>query len=280
MPATYDTSTLNQLTSHAGDWTDDLLGRLDPDGTLAAGITRLLTAYCDMSTLRGKRLLDFGCGVGASSLHLARVLPETEIVGVELKAEQVQLGNRLSAYHHLTNVRFLASPAGDRLPANLGTFDVITLCAVYEHLLPHERRTVLPLLWRALKPGGVLLLTGTPYRWFPVEHHTTGLPLVNYVPNGLAHRIAQRFGKFRSKGDWCAYLRAGIRGGTEWSVLREIGAGRVMAPRTSDRATYWLTGTSSSHRGIKRLLAAGFRLTDRLLGTIPSTHLDIAIRKH
>lgn len=280
MGANYPTAILDLLAAHAGDWTDDLLGRLDPDGTLAISIARHLTSYCDVDALRGKRLLDFGCGVGSSSLHLARLLPETEIVGVELNAEKVRLGNHLAAYHELTNLRFLASPRGDQLPPEIDSFDVVTLCAVYEHLLPRERRTILPLLWRALKPGGTLLIGGTPYRWFPIEHHTTGLPLVNYLPAFLVLPLAQRFGKYRHKGDWSTYLRAGIRGGTEWSVLREIGDGTIAQPRDSDRAEYWLAGTSRRYRELKHALATLYRLTDRVLGTVPATHLEIAIHKH
>jgi hypothetical protein len=73
--------------------------------------------------------------------------------------------------------------------------------------------------------------------------------LLNYLPNQLTLALAQRFGKYRHKGDWPAYLRAGIRGGTEWSVLREIGyPAEVLQPRQGDRADHWLTGTSSQRR--------------------------------
>jgi SAM-dependent methyltransferase len=278
MPFTYDPATLELLTSHVGEWTEDLVSRLDPNGGVATGVTRQVRAFVDPA--RVTRLLDFGCGAGASSLALARLLPHAEIVGVELNATHVELGNHLRTYHNLTNLRFIVSPSGDQLPADLGQFDVITLCAVYEHLLPHERRQVLPLLWNALKPGGVLLVNGTPYRWFPLEHHTTGLPLLNYLPDRLAHALAQRIGKYPDKGEWASYLRAGIRGGTEWSVLREIGhRADVLQPREGNRAAYWLTGTSASYRGVKRLIATGFAFADRLFGTIPCTHLEIAIRK-
>ena len=62
-------------------------------------------------------------------------------------------------------------------------------------------------------------------------------------------------------------------------MLREIGAGRIEPPLESDRAEYWLTGTSQRHRGLKRVIAGFFRLMDRWMGTVPSTHLEIAIRK-
>ena len=205
MPATYAPDTRALLAAHAGEWLEDALSRLDPDGEVATTLIRQLTAYLDLSQCRGKRLLDFGCGVGASSLAIARLLPETEIVGVELNRERVRIATHLRNDAGLTNLRFLASPAGDQLPSDIGTFDYVMLSAVYEHLLPHERRVTMPLLWNALKPGGILFISGTPHRWFPIEHHTTGLPGLNYLPDSLTHALGSRFGKYPQKGTWGEY---------------------------------------------------------------------------
>ena len=70
---------------------------------------------------------------------------------------------------------------------NFGSeFDVIQLNAVFEHLVPQERKKLMPDLWQRLRLGGYLVLTETPWRWFPIETHTTGLPFVNYMPDRLA----------------------------------------------------------------------------------------------
>jgi hypothetical protein len=39
------------------------------------------------------------------------------------------------------------------LPADLGEFDFIMFNAVFEHLLPHERPKLLPLVWSACGPA-------------------------------------------------------------------------------------------------------------------------------
>lgn len=281
MSTSYTPYTMTMLSAHAGDGLDDLLGRLDPNGGVAQTLEHQLRAYLDLLTCRGKRLLDFGCGVGASSLALARLLPDTEIVGVELNAEQVTIGNHLRIEQGLTNLRFLASPSGDELPANLGQFDYVVLSAVYEHLLPHERRVTMPLIWRCLKPSGILFINQTPHRWFPHEHHTTGLWALNYLPDSLAYAVGSRFGKFPRQGTWSDYLRAGIRGGTERSMQRDLGpTAHVLQPRHEDRAAYWFRHLSPSHRHIKRALMHVFRMSDRLFGTIPGTHVDVAFQKH
>ena len=281
----YDAATLEQLSAHAGPELEDLLSRLDPKGQVARILTTQIRAYVDLESLAGTRLLDFGCGVGASSLALARFLPHTEIVGVELNAEKVRIGTLLKSQDGFTNLCFLASPAGDRLPAAIGTFDTIMLSAVYEHLLPEERPVVLPLLWSALNPGGVIFINQTPHRWFPKEHHTTNLWGVNYLPARLASRMASLSGRDVRDDDWPTLLRKGIRGGTERSIVCELTSGRTQDARIlqpidfRDRADYWLQHTSARYRPLKRVLASGFRLSEQMFGTIPATHVDVAIQK-
>ncbi len=145
---------------------------------------------------------------------------------------------------------------------------------------------MLPLLWEHLGPGGTLLINQTPYRWWPFEHHTTGLPLLNYAPDWLAYRLSRhsRTGReWNRKRDWPGLLRAGIRGGTEreiLKILRTHAPGATIAqPINSSRAQYWLEGTSSRYRAAKNLIASLYGITDSLFGTLPGPHLDVAIRK-
>jgi len=49
--------------------------------------------------------------------------------------------------------------------------------------------------------------------------------------------------------------------------------------RYRDRADYWLSGTSARLRRPKKAIAALFRATDRLFGTVLSMNLDLAVRK-
>jgi len=47
------------------------------------------------------------------------------------------------------------------------------------------------MLWSLLRPGGVLFVNQTPYRWRPLEYHITSLPFVNYLPAFAAMRVAR-----------------------------------------------------------------------------------------
>ncbi len=155
-----------------------------------------ILSYVSPEDFAGKRLLDFGSGSGASSMVLARMFPETAIVGVELDRKSVELARHRAEFYGVSDrVRFEVSPDPNSLPDEIGEFDSIVFSAVLEHLLPGERRTILPLLWPHLKQDGLFFINQTPYRWSLFEGHTTGLPLLNYLPDRLALFYSRRFAK-------------------------------------------------------------------------------------
>ena len=271
-------------------WLCDSLARHDDSEYVKRVLSNQLTSYFAPSDFRGKRLLDFGCGSGASTLCMAAMLPETEIVGIELNARSVELARQVLAVRRLSNVQFFRSSDPNSLPPGIGSFDFVMLSAVYEHLLPEERRRVMPLIWASMNYGGVLFVNQTPYRYFPYEHHSTGLWFINYLPDRFAQFFARHLSRINPEvnhsPDWSIHLRGGIRGGTEAEIcsnLRlapEAGRPTVIQPRNQDRAAYWLSCTDPArYRVLKKSTAALFRLTDKLWGTVPSMNLDVVIRK-
>lgn len=199
---------------------DEILRDESPDyvqKNLHAGILE----YVPAEKINGRSILDFGCGSGASTMILSRMFPDSEITGIELDADLLSAARaRAAFYGREKQIRFYLSPGPDRLPEEPPLFDFIVFSAVFEHLLPDERRTLLPLLWSRLNPGGVLFLNETPYRCFPVETHTTaGLPLINYLPDRAAGFLARRCSRKNLRHDsWETLLRKGIRGGSKKEI--------------------------------------------------------------
>jgi 2-polyprenyl-3-methyl-5-hydroxy-6-metoxy-1,4-benzoquinol methylase len=195
----------------------DSLARHDDPEYVCKVLRRQLLAYFDASVFGNKRILDFGCGSGASTFCMATMFPQTEVVGVELDDANVRLAEGILSVRRLPNVQFHLSTDANSLAPDLGSFDFVMLSAVYEHLLPGERRQIMPLLWSKLKDGGFLFVNGTPHRYFPYEHHSTGLWFVNYLPDRMTMVLARNFSKMHQQlnksRDWKGHLRGGIRGG-------------------------------------------------------------------
>jgi 2-polyprenyl-3-methyl-5-hydroxy-6-metoxy-1,4-benzoquinol methylase len=245
--------------------------------------------YVTAGDFEGKRILDFGCGSGSSTMVLARMFPRSFIVGVELSPEYLGIARERQRFYGYENVTFLQSPAGTSMPDGLGQFDFIVMSAVFEHLLPGERRTVMPLLWAHLEIGGCLLLNQTPHRFFPFESHTTGLPLINYLPDRLAHFAARRFSpRELGRESWESLLRKGIRGATEREILASFGNATgdslpaLLAPRRPrhrDRVDVWYAALSPRHRALKTACREVLRVVERVLGTTWVVNLSLAIGK-
>ncbi len=266
-------------------WALDEILREESPQRVELAVRATLLSHVEAARFRGARILDFGCGSGASTSVLGRIFPDSEVVGVELDPELLELA-RLRAEHYGNEaVRFEASPSPEEVPAGLGTFDFLYLSAVWEHLLPRERRTLPRTLWGLLRPGGVLFVTETPHRWFPWETHTTGLPLINYLPDGWAERLARRSARVGAEDSWDRMLRNGLRGGTVGEILRVLRAGDdgdpLLLPPLStagrDEAELWYR--KGDHDAGRRMAAAGFRLVERAGVSAFLPYLNVAILK-
>jgi 2-polyprenyl-3-methyl-5-hydroxy-6-metoxy-1,4-benzoquinol methylase len=248
-----------------------------------------ILSYVGKEEFAGRRVLDFGSGSGASSMVLARMFPEAKIVGVEVVSKFVELARHRAAFYGVDGrVSFQLSPASSTLPAEIGDFDYIVFSAVYEHLYPSEREVILPLLWSHLKPSGVLFLDQTPYRWFPIEMHTTGLPLINYLPDRLTLYCARRFSKRVSlNASWLDLLRSGIRGGSTREIMsilnREGGKAELLNPSylgVKDHIDLWYQLSSTTRKPLtKKLMMWGFRAVKAVTGMTIIPSLSLAIRK-
>ena len=216
------------------------------------------------------------------------MFPQTDIVGVELVREHVELARRRARFCGSDNLTFEQSPDGSSLPPGAGDFDFIVLSAVYEHLLPDERRTLLPLLWKHLRPGGILFIDQLPYRWSPMEKHTTGLPLLNYLPDRWVHSLATRYGREAGRPlSWEDLLRKGIRGGSPRQILATLdaaaGDAELLEPARlglADRIDLWHAVSSGTRwPAVKTGMKAALKLVKRTTGATVVPYVSLAIAK-
>lgn len=281
----YPLALIEEIYSAKGLYVCDEIRREEDPRYVERYLRREVLGYLPEDAFRGKRILDFGCGSGASSVVLSRILPECNVVGVELEERLLRIARLRAAHFGLRRTQFLRSPAGDALPEGLEQFDCVIFSAVFEHLLPCERTTLLPLVWSALKPGGILFLNQTPYRYSPVEIHTTsGMPLINYLPDRVVLEIVRRYSKrYRGEVTWERLLRDGIRGGSIPEILGILAGHNplVLAPRREigDRIDLWYGTLSSRHRWVKRSIWAALKALKAVARVEITPTLSLAIRK-
>lgn len=182
------------LLGHASQmWTRGLERRLD-----------LMRRHVDLDD---KRILDVGCGIGA---FVARLREFTDrVVGVDVDEESVRKGG-----HDLPN---LALGVGERLPFADGSFDIVLLHEVIEHV--DDDIATLREARRVLSAGGRVVVF-CPNRMFPFETHGVFLgkryvfgnvPLVNYLPDVLRNRLVPHARVYTKGGLRRVCRKAGLR---------------------------------------------------------------------
>jgi ubiquinone/menaquinone biosynthesis C-methylase UbiE len=123
-------------------------GYLSPGGP--AEVDRVLAGV----DIRGRTLLDFGCGAGGITLHIAKTHLPAEIVGYDVEQPVIERARAAAAAEGLSSVvRFVSSPPG-RLPFEDGVFDVVFSKDAMIHV--PDKEALFAELFRVLKPGGVL----------------------------------------------------------------------------------------------------------------------------
>ncbi|HMP44353.1 MAG TPA: class I SAM-dependent methyltransferase [Sphingopyxis sp.] len=169
---------------------------IDPDDRWSGGyvpvawneVRHLLAAYA--GEVADAALLEFGCNYGASSIVAAAM--GARVTGVDVDAQAITLARHNAARHGLSDridLRHVADTRG--LPFADGDFDVILCISVLEYVAPDHLPVVLAELSRVLKPGGLLLISGTASRIAVREVHS-GRWLVNYWPRAADRLLGHR----------------------------------------------------------------------------------------
>jgi SAM-dependent methyltransferase len=144
------------------------------------------------------RVLENGCGLG---LYIGPLRQSTPLVyGLEYEFERAAEAGRRNPPTRIV------CAAGEFLPYADNTFDVMLSNEVIEHVA--DDRAAAAEMLRTLRPGGRLVLF-CPNRWYPVETHGVywrgryvfgNIPLVNYLPNALRHKLAPHVRAYTGHG--------------------------------------------------------------------------------
>src|SRR5215470_17418594 len=133
------------------------------------GVKKRIEKIDELLDLKGKRVLDLGCGNGCYTAELAR--RAAFVCGVDLQRRH------LKAFRQPI-LRVQAT--GENLPFSSESFDVVTMIEVLEHTRCDEE--VLKECFRVLKPEGFLIVFA-PNKLYPFESHPCYIGNFSIGPN-------------------------------------------------------------------------------------------------
>lgn len=280
--------TVEELHKITGDaWLAYNIKRIEQPEVIANNISAMITAFPPAGA--DPEFLDFGCGFGASTMAIARM--GCRVVGVDADSKLLRLAERISADCRASDlVTLVEHPDTANLPFADGEFDGVVASGVFEHIR-HENRAVFSAeCWRMIRPGGVLYVLGSPNRLWPIDGHTTGLPLVHWLPKWAAMPTVRRFCKRVERAcTWEQLLDEGLVGVNLFGLLRSLVGSELCVRDGGNIKFYFSTIHARKKSGLKRAAAGAvytwLRLWERPLRLVgipveaflPS--INVAIRK-
>lgn len=134
------------------------------DAAMAAPLFPLEAAYALMGDVRGKRVLDVGCGNGENSLLFARW--QAEVTGVDISAGSIAVCKQRAKMNGIgANATFIETPF-ELVSKNQAPYDIIWSAAFLHHVLDRLDE-VAKIFESLLKPDGFVLFL-EPVRFSPI----------------------------------------------------------------------------------------------------------------
>jgi SAM-dependent methyltransferase len=249
-----------------------------------------LFAYLRRRGARALEVLEVGCSFGHITEYLAE-RPEVRDITtfdtdpafaaiVRLKVEEMRLGR-------VREVRLFSNEETRQLPYPDSKFDLVLVLGVVEHLPVRGRRQIVDEYYRVLAPGGHIAILDTPNRFFPLETHSVGLPLIQWLPAPLAFAYAKLGRPRRFRGvDYAEF----VADGTGWrnASLAEClpSSGLEGLDDVTEEVGYgWRFFRDTARSRSRRSLLPAFSLACaglRRLGSSPSLalpYLNVVLRK-
>ncbi|MBK9012957.1 MAG: class I SAM-dependent methyltransferase [Saprospiraceae bacterium] len=139
----------------------------------------------------GKKVLDFGCGMGGMSLWYATNF-KCQVLGIDIDRHHVKIANDLKDRHKVHNVNFevrnvLDQPLDEK-------YDFIVLNDVAEHIhLPILKR-IFQALSKNLANNGGIYVSYPPWRSPYASHvqHVVGIPWCQFLPEGVLLKMIEK----------------------------------------------------------------------------------------
>jgi len=142
--------------------------------------------------LKDKTVLDFGCGMGNTSLWLAKEM-EARVDGVDLDPNHIRVARELNRKYNIEGVNFELRNIIDR-PIDK-QYDFIMLNDVIEHIKEEWIPRILDtLINRNLKKGGVIFFSYPPWEGPHASHlqRAIKIPWIQFFPKRYVYALIEK----------------------------------------------------------------------------------------
>lgn len=167
-------------------------------------IEAAVETLAEWAPAKPRRVLEIGCGIGATSWRMARAWPQAQVVGIDLSPASIEVADTCFKRPNLSYQSGLVNEAEFGVQ-----FDLILMMDVYEHILPSERASTHESLKRLLADESrLILMIPTPaHQNFLRLHQPQGLQPVDEdigLRNitTLAEEVGARVLYYREVGVW------------------------------------------------------------------------------
>lgn len=141
--------------------------------------------------LNGKKILDFGCGMG-SMLLWYRANWDCEVHGIDIDKNHIQIANKILDKFGMTGIsielkNILLNPLDQK-------FDFISMNDVVEHIQYPFLENIFPQLEKALNKEGKIFISYPPWQGPFASHvdHAVGFSWCQFLPDKLLLKLIER----------------------------------------------------------------------------------------
>ena len=143
--------------------------------------------------LNGKRILDFGCGMGGMSVWYATNW-DCKVYALDIDAHHITISQHLKEKHKVKNVTFDKRNVLDDPLRDDERFDYIFLNDVAEHIQYPILEAIFKQLKVGLAEGGKIFVTYPPWKSPYASHvvHAVKVPWCQYLPQGMLMKMIEK----------------------------------------------------------------------------------------
>jgi S-adenosylmethionine-dependent methyltransferase len=134
--------------------------------------------------LLGARILEIGCGTGASTVALAE--QGAKVTAIDIDEPSLRVAELRCSAHNVQCELVQANGAAAKQFLEREPYDFVIFFACLEHMTHAERIEAMRDTWQALPEGALWCVIETPNRLWYFDDHTSRLPFFNWLPDELA----------------------------------------------------------------------------------------------